>query len=68
MGVNRSIEALKPALAEALRRALARYGEETFSVLIIETDRLQIVQDAYYAQGRESIEEVNRRRKTAGLY
>ncbi|MDR3173002.1 MAG: M15 family metallopeptidase [Treponema sp.] len=68
MGINRSIDALKPDLAGALRKALARYGEENLPVLIIETDRLQIVQDAYYAQGRESIEEVNRRRKTAGLY
>lgn len=68
MGVNRSIEALKPALAEALRRALARYGEENFSVLIIETDRSQPVQNAYYAQGREDLDAVNSLRRDAGLY
>ena len=38
------------------------------SVLIIETDRKQIVQDAYYAQGRQSVEEVNRLREKSGLY
>jgi hypothetical protein len=68
MGINRSINALQKPLAEALRKALARYEQEKFAVLIIETDRSQVVHDAYYAQGRESIDEVNRLRQIAGLY
>jgi len=68
MGVNRSIDALKPGLAAAVRLFLARCEKEGIKVLIIETDRSQEVQDAYYAQGRKPIEEVNRLREKAGLY
>jgi len=68
MGVNRSISALKPELAAAVRRFLVRCEEEKISVLIIETDRTQAIQDAYYAQGRQNIEVVNQLRQSAGLY
>jgi hypothetical protein len=68
MGVNRTIGALKPKLAEAVKKFLVRCEEERINVLIIETDRSQEVQDAYYAQGRKPLEEVNRLRETAGLY
>jgi hypothetical protein len=47
---------------------LTRCDEKKLSVLIIETNRTQLVQDAYYAQGRLSLDEVNRARQTAGLY
>jgi peptidoglycan L-alanyl-D-glutamate endopeptidase CwlK len=67
MGVNRSIDALQKPLADALRRALARYEEEKLPVVIIETDRSQMVQNAYYAQGRERLDVVNILRKIAGL-
>jgi peptidoglycan L-alanyl-D-glutamate endopeptidase CwlK len=68
MGINRSIDALQKPLADALRKAIARYDEEKFPVLVIETDRSQAVQNAYYAQGRENIGVVNSLRKIAGLY
>jgi len=68
MGTNRSIDALKPRLAAAVRQFLTRCEDEKCNALIIETDRSQEVQDAYYAQGRRSIEEVNRLREKAGLY
>ena len=68
MGINRSIDALKPELATAVRRFLKRCDEEKLSVLIIETDRTQEVQNAYYAQGREHIDTVNQLRQKAGLY
>ena len=68
MGVNRNIGALKPKLAEAVRLFLKRCEEEGYKVLIIETDRSQEVQNAYYAQGRQDIDEVNRLREKAGLY
>jgi len=67
MGVNRNISALKPKLAEAVRLFLSRCEEKGYKVLIIETDRSQVVQNAYYAQGRESLDEVNRLREIAGL-
>jgi peptidoglycan L-alanyl-D-glutamate endopeptidase CwlK len=35
---------------------------------VVETLRTQAVQDAYYAQGRKPLEEINRLRKIAGLY
>jgi hypothetical protein len=68
MGINRSIDALQKPLAEALRRALDRFREEHIPVLVLETDRSQLVQNAYYAQGRESLDVVNSLRKSAGLY
>jgi len=68
MGINTSTGALKPELAEAVRRFLAECSRQNFPVVIIETDRSQAVQDAYYAQGRRSLEEVNRLRQIAGLY
>jgi peptidoglycan L-alanyl-D-glutamate endopeptidase CwlK len=68
MGINRSIDALKEPLAQAARRFLTRCGEEHIPVLVIETDRTQAIQDAYYAQGRNPIEQVNALRKKAGLY
>ena len=68
MGINRSINALRPPLAQAVRRFLDRCEEEAFPVVIIETDRSQAVQDAYYAQGRQGLEVVNGLRKAAGLY
>jgi peptidoglycan L-alanyl-D-glutamate endopeptidase CwlK len=68
MGVNRNIDALQKPLAEAVRKALARYEEEKFPVVIIETDRTQSVQDAYYAQGRFEVDHVNDLRRRAGLY
>jgi peptidoglycan L-alanyl-D-glutamate endopeptidase CwlK len=67
MGINRSIGALAPLLAEAVRRFLERCREENFPVVIIETERSQAVQNAYYAQGRERLEVVNSMRKIAGL-
>ena len=34
----------------------------------METDRTQAIQNAYYAQGRQDVDTVNRLRKEAGLY
>jgi hypothetical protein len=68
MGINRNIDALRPALAAATRRFLERCGNAQLAVLVIETDRSQPVQNAYYAQGREPLEAVNRLRAVAGLY
>jgi hypothetical protein len=68
MGINRSIDALQEPLAQAARVFIGRCGERNLPVVIIETDRTQAVQDAYYAQGRKPIIEVNALREKAGLY
>jgi len=68
MGINRNIDALKSPMPERVRRTIARVKEELDIVLlVIETDRTQLIQNAYFAQGRESLEEVNRLRGIAGL-
>jgi hypothetical protein len=62
------IELLKPEVRphfETFLNALEKHGHN-FSVL--ETLRTQEVQDAYYAQGRECLDKINRLRKIAGLY
>jgi len=68
MGINRDIGALTPELAVCVKLFLYRCKEKGIKVIVIETDRNQLVQNAYYAQGRESLEEVNRLRAIAGLY
>jgi hypothetical protein len=68
MGINRSIDALQRPLAEAAKKFFDRCRKENFPVVVIETDRQQIVQNAYHAQGREKLEVVNSLRKIAGLY
>ena len=68
MGINRNIDALRPELAAAARYFLERCEREGPAALVIETDRSQAVQDAYYAQGRRPLAEVNRLRSAAGLY
>jgi hypothetical protein len=64
MKINLLIPAVRP-LFETFLTLLDKNGLR-YSVL--ETLRTQETQDAYYAQGRESLEEINRLRKTAGLY
>jgi len=64
MKTNLLIPAVRP-LFEAFLALLDKNGLR-YSVL--ETLRTQETQDAYYAQGRESFEEICRLRKIAGLY
>ena len=68
MPVNRNIAALKPELAAAVKRFLVKCADNYLSVVIVETDRTQEVQNAYYAQGRQNISDVNYLRSAAGLY
>lgn len=68
MPICRDIEALQPGLADAVRSAFNAFKANGLNVGIVETNRSQDVQDAYYAQGRESLETVNALRKKAGLY
>jgi len=62
------IDLLKPEARPffiAFLLALDRHG---LRYSILETLRTQTVQDAYYAQGRTGLEEINGLRRTAGLY
>ena len=68
MGINRSISALQPALQAAVQAFIAECNSRGINILIIETDRSQLVQTAYYAQGRLPLDEVNSLRKLSGLY
>lgn len=71
MPLNNRIEDLHPTLAAVYAEAKADYHEENPKaprVELNETHRSLEVQRAYYAQGRESLAEINRLRKLAGLY
>lgn len=68
MGVHRSIDLLKPSLKRAVQRTLKALNAKNFPVVISETLRDLDVQQAYYAQGRKPLEEVNALRSKADLY
>jgi peptidoglycan L-alanyl-D-glutamate endopeptidase CwlK len=64
----RDINALVPEMKEKVLMFKAKLSQAKIPYLIIETLRTQDVQNAYYAQGRQSFNEVNTLRKKAGLY
>lgn len=68
MGIHRSIDLLEPKLKRAVQRTLKALKEANIPVLISETLRDLDVQQAYYAQGRKSLDEVNALRSKADLY
>jgi peptidoglycan L-alanyl-D-glutamate endopeptidase CwlK len=59
---------LIPAVRPYFEAFLHELDRQKFRYSVLETLRTQAVQDAYYAQGREPLEEINRLRKAAGLY
>ena len=64
MKTNELLPTVRPcfeSFLSALDRAGLRYS-------VLEVYRTPTMQNAYYAQGREPVEEVNRLRKLAGLY
>ena len=67
MGICKDFNKLKPEFREKLQKALKELDEKRIAYAIIETYRDQEVQDAYYAQGRESLDIVNQKRIDAGL-
>ena len=56
----------QPVFREFLNLLDAELGEDRY--VVFEARRTAAVQQAYYAQGRESLEEVNKKRAAAGLY
>jgi hypothetical protein len=59
---------LKPEARQLVESFLTSLDCRGLRYSVVETLRTAEVQAAYYAQGRESLEEINRLRKTAGLY
>ena len=62
------LELLKPEARRAVELFVASLEKHGYRYTIIETLRTQETQDAYYAQGRLPLEEVNLLRRKAGLY
>ena len=67
MGIYRGFDKLKPEFLMRLQAGLNELDRKGITYAIIETYRDQKVQDAYYAQGRASFEEINKLREIAGL-
>jgi len=67
MGITRGLCRLKPEARPVFEKFLAALERNGLRYAVIETLRTREVQDAYFAQGREPLEEVNRLRKKAGL-
>jgi peptidoglycan L-alanyl-D-glutamate endopeptidase CwlK len=61
-------EQLLPKVRPYFEKFISALDKKGLRYSVLEVFRTQAVQDAYYAQGRESVEEVNRLRKLAGLW
>lgn len=68
MGLCRDIDALDPRMRDKVILLLDLLEEKKIEYAIIETRRSEDVQKAYFAQGRETLAEVNKKRKNAGLW
>ena len=65
--MSRDINALVPAVREKLMRLQAMAEEQGIEFIVVYTLRTEAEQHALFAQGRKTVEEVNRLRKEAGL-
>lgn len=68
MGICRDINALDPEMQKRTRATMKALEQAGIKAMVFETNRTQDVQDAYYAQGRQPLEDVNKLRAKAGLY
>lgn len=68
MGLIRDTAELEPKTREAVERGIAALKALGIRHWVNETYRMQITQDAYYAQGREPVGAVNAKRRGAGLW
>jgi hypothetical protein len=70
MGLNRDIALCVPRLQQAWAYLKVQYPlhyPEGPTLILAETFRTRAVQEAYYAQGRQSLAKINALRKGAGL-
>jgi peptidoglycan L-alanyl-D-glutamate endopeptidase CwlK len=68
MGIIRNLNALDPVFQPVAVEFINRLKEAGLGYTIVETLRTLAVHKAYYAQGREPLEAVNRMRTLAGLW
>lgn len=68
MALVRSIRALHPLMVPKTEQFLRILKAHDLGYIIVETYRSKLVQEAYYAQGREPLSRVNELRKLAGLW
>lgn len=63
----RDIDSLVPVVREKLERLQARAKEKGIEFIVVQTLRTAAEELAYFAQGRKTLDEVNRLRKDAGM-
>jgi hypothetical protein len=68
MGLIKSLDELAPMFRPYAVRYLAELEAARLRYVVLETRRIQDVQDAYYAQGRFPLDYVNDLRSAQGLY
>ena len=68
MAIQKKVNLLDPAIRGRVVNFLAKLDDLRIKYVVVETKRSLEVQEAYYAQGRKSIEEVNDLRRVAGLW
>ena len=61
------IEKLRPKTKELCKMFIAECKKQGIDVIITQTERSIDLQNAYYAQGRQSLSVVNGKRKAVGL-
>ncbi|MDR0487048.1 MAG: M15 family metallopeptidase [Treponema sp.] len=62
------LQLLKPEVRKFFEDFAGRLDRQGLRYSILETLRTKEVQEAYYAQGRKTLAEINELRKKAGLY
>ncbi|MDR3342566.1 MAG: M15 family metallopeptidase [Treponema sp.] len=68
MGLIKTLDALHPKARTVMEALIEGFKQRGIRFAIVETLRTAAVQAAYYAQGRQSLDQVNTLRKQAGLY
>jgi len=64
----KNTESLNPKFQGLVKDFLKKLDDAKIMYSVLETLRTQSTQDAYYSQGRDSLETTNAKRKEAGLY
>lgn len=68
MPICKNVNELYAPMQPLVRKFIQKCKDSGVNVAIVETYRTANVQRAYYAQGREPLEEVNKKRNYAGLW
>lgn len=68
MGLDRDISKLVPDCREKVERFLYELNKAGIRAMVNEAVRSKEVQQAYFSQGRESFDTVNKKRLAAGLW